>query len=999
MFPEQLDKVGNPRVDCLQPTGSILTAYKGSSIVCSGTVDINCSYDGREWRNTKFFVVDVPGPAILGLSTCEALHVVTLHCALSNETPQPQKINNIRDLMNQYPQQFDRIGELQKTHKLVVDSNVPSRIDPPRRTPIALRDKIKSELDKMVSQQIIRTIEEPTDWVSSLTYVTKRDGSIRVCLDPRQLNKALIRPRHEAPTLDELNHKFANAKFFSKLDAKAGYWSIKLDDESQKLTTFQTPFGRYCVLRLPFGLSVSQDIFQLEMDRILEKCNGVCGIADDFVVYGTTEIEHDRNLLQFMDIAKQHGLALNSAKCDIKCNKVSFFGQLYTSEGIKPDPQKVNDLRAMPVPTTKAELQQFLGFITYLSRFMKAFSAKSAVLRDLLRQDSDFVWETHHQQAFVNLKNEVSDSSLLHYYDPRKPAYLQCDASLRGIGAALLQPDADGELRPVEYASKSLTPTEQRYACIERELLSIVFGMQRFHTYLYGRDFNVITDHRPLLMITNKPIASAPPRLQRMLIKLHGYNFTMTHRPGSQNQLADGLSRLPSPDNVTTIDLDLRVDLVRFSTERLDQVRRDTSLDAVLNQLLETIVASWPEDVNDLPTDIRSFWSFRDQLSVENGLVLKGQQLVIPRTQQPEILRQLHTAHLGKEKTKLLARDTVYWLNINKDIDRLVQTCNVCQEHQSSQVPEPLLQHDIPYKPWSVLGTDLFEFEGHQWLIIADYYTKYPIIRQLPNPSPSSVVVNATKQIFAEFGIPDRIVSDNGPHFASEAYREFARMWQFDHITTSPRWPQGNGFIERQVRTIKSLLKKSKQSGTDYQLALLHWRTTPINANLASPAQLIKGRRLKSTIPVRIRNDVPNKDDVHLELQRRQVSQKHYFDRRTQSTDLPPLYPGQQVRVQHPTTGRWDPATVRAESAEPRSYILRNMKEFRRNRQHIRESRQLPQTVEATEKTRATPTPLPTVSTETELLNTLAPTLPPSTPARYTTRSGRVVRSPRRLEY
>ena len=177
-------------------------------------------------------------------------------------------------------------------------------------------------------------------------------------------------------------------------------------------------------------------------------------------------------------------------------------------------------------------------------------------------------------------------------------------------------------------------------------------------------------------MITKKPNASTPPRLQRMLIQLHGYNFTMTHRPGSQNQLADGLSRLPSPDNVTTIDLDLRVDLVRFSTERLDKVRRDTSLDAVLNQLVETIIAGWPEDVKDLPPDIRSFWSFRDQLSVENCLVLKGQQLVIPRMQQPEILRQLHTGHLGTEKTKLLAkllaRDMVYWLNINKDIDRLV---------------------------------------------------------------------------------------------------------------------------------------------------------------------------------------------------------------------------------------------------------------------------------------------------------------------------------------
>ena len=273
----------------------------------------------------------------------------------------------------------------------------------------------------------------------------------------------------------------------------------------------------------------------------------------------------------------------------------------------------------------------------------------------------------------------------------------------------------------------------------------------------------------------------------------------------------------------------------------------------MLNQLVETIIAGWPEDVNDLLLDIRSFWSFRDQLSVENGLVLIGQQLVIPRMQQPDILRQLHTANLGTEKTKLLARDTVYWLNINKDIDRLVQTCNVCQEHQPSQTPEPLRQHDIPCKPWSVLGTDLFEFEGHQWLIIADYYTKYPIIRQLTNPSPSSVVVNVTnrsspssKSLTESYATTARILG------VKLSYRDFARTWQFDHITTSPRRSQGNGFIERQVRTIKSLLKKSKHFGTDYQLARLHWRATPINANLASPGQLLMGRRLKSTIPVRI---------------------------------------------------------------------------------------------------------------------------------------------------
>ena len=567
MFPNSLNGDGNPKHDALNQTSNILTAYNGTQIKCFGTVDIDCNYSSI-WTNTKFYVVDVPGPAVLGLPSCETLNVVTLHCSISRDPPanNPPKLNNINDLINEYPNQFDHIGEFPTVHKLVTDPNVPPHINPPRKTPIALKDQITEEINKIEEQGIIKRIEQPTEWVNSLTYVTKRDGSIRVCLDPGHLNKALVRPQHRTPTLAELTHKFANAKVFSKLDAKSGYWSIKHDPESQKLTTFQTPLGRYCFQRLPFGLSVSQDLFQLEMDRILENSPNVCNIADDIVIYGENEAEHDQCLRSFMDTAKQNGLVLNSSKCEIKKDQISFFGNIYTSQGIKPDPQKVNDINALPEPQDKTELQQFLGMLTYLSSFIKDFSSKSSVLRDLLKKDVDFIWEAHHQNAFDSLKSEISESSLLNYYKPDQPVYLECDASLRGLGAALLQYDDNDQLQPIAYASKSLTPTEQRYACIERELLAIVFGIQRFHTYLYGRSFHVVTDHKPLIEIVNKPLTSAPPLLQRMLIKLQGYNFTIEHRPGKDNPLAGGLSRLPNPNNKTTIDLDLRVDFVSFST-------------------------------------------------------------------------------------------------------------------------------------------------------------------------------------------------------------------------------------------------------------------------------------------------------------------------------------------------------------------------------------------------------------------------------------------------
>lgn len=943
MYPDRVDNNGDPESQFLSPSNTTLTAYNGTHIKCHGITELTCRYKNKNWQKAQFFVVDVPGPAVFGLPSSENFKIVSLNCSVQSKSAVisgSTSITNINDLKDMYPLQFDRIGELRTEHSLVVDPNVPAHISPPRKVPIAMKDKIKSELSKMCDQNVIKKIEEPTNWVSSITYVTKRDGGLRICLDPKHLNKALLRPYHKIPTLEEINHRFAKAKFFSKLDAKAGYWSIKLHPDSQQLTTFQTPFGRYCYQRLPMGLSVSQDIYQMEMDRLLEKCTGACGIADDIIIYGSSEEEHDENLINFMNVAKQEGLVLNSEKCIIKSKEVSFFGHVYTENGIKPDPIKIKDLQNMPTPTSKTELQHFLGFITYLSKFIPEFSQKTAVLRDLLSKDAIFLWEAHHQKAFCALKTEVSENSVLNYYDPNQPVELQCDASLRGIGAALLQPDLQGNMKPVAFASKSLTQTEQRYACIERELLAIVFGTQRFHTYLFGRHFNIVTDHRPLLMIASKPITAAPPRLQRMLILLNGYNFSLSHRPGTENQLADGLSRLPNTANQCNVDLDIRVDMINFSTDRINIIKEHSLNDPTLLGLQANIVNGWPDKLQEVTPNLRSYWAFRDQLSIENGLILKGQQIIIPASQQREILKQLHTAHLGIEKTKLLARDTVYWIGINKDIHKLISECKICQEHQRAQTPEPLQQHDIPQRPWSVLATDIFEFHHHQYLIIADYYTKFPVIKKLPHPAPSSIVVDKTKEVFSEFGIPDKIVSDNGPHFASQTYSEFAKQWQFNHVTTSPRRPQGNGFIERQIQTIKGILKKAKQSNTDPYLAILHWRSTPITTKLGSPAQLLMSRQFKTTIPSRIHgNYEQDSEDIHEALQQRQMSQKYYFDQHALPNQLPSLYIGQPVRIRHPETGQWFPATVFDTTNDPKSYILKDMNGqcIRRNRQHIRD--------------------------------------------------------------
>ena len=230
---------------------------------------------------------------------------------------------------------------------------------------------------------------EPTDWVSSLAYSHKKDGSLRICLDPRHLNTALRRPYHARPTIEEITHHFTGAKIFSKLDAKAGYWSIHLDTKLQLLTTFQSSYGRYCFQRLPFGLSVSQEIFQMKMDQILEQVDGVIGIADDVVVYAKSE-EHDKILHRLMQIATEDGLVFNSTKCKIKSKSISFSGMIYSENGVRSDPEKLKDLQNMLYPTCKKELQKFLGLITYLSPFIPNLADKTHTLRGLLKKDAPF---------------------------------------------------------------------------------------------------------------------------------------------------------------------------------------------------------------------------------------------------------------------------------------------------------------------------------------------------------------------------------------------------------------------------------------------------------------------------------------------------------------------------------------------------------------------------------------------------------------------------------
>ena len=539
------------------------------------------------------------------------------------------------EIVAAYPEVFQReLGALPGTVHLEVEQGATPVVAPPRRVPTSLKEKLRKELDRLQQLEVIAPIDEPTPWVSSLAVAVKKSGALRICIDPRPLNTALKRERYQLPVLEDILPELSKAKVFSTVDLKSGYWHCVLAPESSVLTTFATPYGRYRWIRLPFGLSASSEIFQKHLTHALESLPGILCIADDILIYGTGETDeeatanHDRSLRDLLQRCKNRGIVLNPDKMKLRMSEVNFMGHLLTNKGLKPDPAKVEAITKLPKPQDVEGVQRLNGFVNYLAKFLPKLSEVMEPIRRLTRKDAPWNWSSEQDQAFANVQRLVTEAPVLRYYDPSLDLTIQCDASQSGLGAALLQ---NG--KPIEYASRSLTDTETRYAQIEKEMLAIVFSLERFNQYTFGRHVHIESDHKPLEMILQKPLARAPRRLQLMMMRLQKYDFTVHYERGENMHLADMLSRAYLPYNGKEVDDFESVNMVRYlpiSDQRLDEIRAESRKDQCLRELSDTILVGWPEKKEHAPALTHPYLSMRDELTVQDGLVFKGNSVVIP---------------------------------------------------------------------------------------------------------------------------------------------------------------------------------------------------------------------------------------------------------------------------------------------------------------------------------------------------------------------------------
>ena len=429
----------------IKQTETILQMYNNSTFKPLGEsrVTVYNPANGHTYKIKFIIVPDCAGMIpVLGLKACKFMEIVTIN----DNNLQPVMSVKTCSITDDYADVFDnKLGKLPGKAHFQVNPDICPVVSPVRRIPISLKAKVKAELDNLTDQNVITPIQDPTDWVSNLVVTMKKNGDLRVCLDPQCLNKALKREHFRLPVLDDILPELFNAKLFSTLDVKNAYWHVVLDDESSKLTTFSTPFGRYRWLRMPFGCNVSSEIFQTRLQQSLDGLDGVYCVADDIMITGNgsteeeAKLDHDVKLKCLLERCRTVGIRLNRDKMKLHQTSVTFLGHLVTAEGLKPDPEKVRAIDDMTRPTDVEGVQRINGFVNYLAKFLPKLSDVTEPIRQLTRKDVPWNWSESQENAFQEMKSLVKKAPVLAYFDNEKTVHIQCDASERGLGAALLQ--------------------------------------------------------------------------------------------------------------------------------------------------------------------------------------------------------------------------------------------------------------------------------------------------------------------------------------------------------------------------------------------------------------------------------------------------------------------------------------------------------------------------------------------------------------------------------
>jgi hypothetical protein len=693
-------------------------------------------------------------------------------------------------------------------------------------------EEMKKQIEEGLKSGVIQPSTSP--FGAPVLFVQKKDGSLRMCVDYRQLNKITIRNKYPLPRIDDLLDRLAGARYYSTLDLKAGYNQIRLSEDDVHTTAFNTPFGHYEFRVLPFGLTNAPAVFQTVMNDTLRPFLGRFALVylDDIIVYSKTTEEHAEHLRQVLQCLRKHKFFANNKKCNLFAPQVEFLGHIVSAEGLKVDPKKTAVVAAWPTPANKKELQQFLGFANFFRRFIKNYSRIAAPMTKLTG-NVPFTPDAAFHHAFETLKQALVSPPVLKLPEFDKPFTVVVDASDKAVGGILLQ-----ENRPIAFESRMLTSAERNYPTHDRECLAIVHAYTIWRCYLEGVESSCITDHKPLQFLQEQPQLSR--RQMRWLEFLASFRPKMVYRPGATNP-ADWLSRPPSEslsasgtwdahhNSVASQDTQVWSPLVELpsSWSRLAILSTCNSVSRPSAALKGKPLATPTETYQDL---------FKVGYKVDNWYQkpqnLKGLQeleglyytstgrLAVPESVRPLILKECHDApyagHFGVKKTLQAVQKNYWWPQWRQQVTEHVRTCGSCQRVKSvQQKPGGTLQPlPAPEAPWDSISTDfivelpLTESGKNAVWVIVDRLTKMTHLV----PCTTNITAEGAAELFMSnvyrlHGMPKQMVCDRDPRWTSQFWRQVSASLQMDVSLSSSFHPQTDGQTERVNRVLEDVLR------------------------------------------------------------------------------------------------------------------------------------------------------------------------------------------------
>lgn len=838
-----------------------LKFYDGSIVRPLGYVCPEVSYNGNK-KNLDLYVVDKGTTCLLGRQWLSELKIPVI---IPSTTQDSYEVNNciqnkdktLNDIISRHRSLFDgTLGRYTggEAELCVREGTVPIYCRA-RPLPYALRARVDSEIDAMLRAGVIEPVDQ-SDWATPLVIVNKADGGLRLCADYKvTLNRVLKVDRYPVPKVDDLFSGLSGNQYFSKLDLSQAYNQVVLSEKSKEYTVINTHRGLFKYNRLVYGLASSPAIFQKLMENTLKHHPDVVVFFDDILIKSRDLESHLKAINDVFITLERNGLKIKKSKCEFLANEVRYLGFIIDRHGVRVDPDKIKPIVTMPHPTTVTELKSFLGMVNFYGRFINNLSSHLNPLYILLRKGKHWYWGAEQNSAFEQVKRLLSEACALAHFDMALETVVTVDASAGGLGAVLAQRGPAGGEHVVAYASRTLTQAEKHYSQIHKEALAIVFAVDKFHQYVYGRSFTLRTDHKPLVSIFGPNIgipSAAASRLQRWAVKLSAYDFKIEYVRTDMNT-ADVLSRLiRSHKNEFKNEEEHMPEqtYLHFSSDALlldsITIKKETRSDPILGRVLSYIKDGWPTDVEI--RELTPYLNRKQELYCELGCIMWGHRVVIPPACREKVLTELHDSHMGIVKTKSLARSYVWWPGVDEAVERVCRACAVCAALADAPPSHEPRSWPWPSRPWSRLHLDFLSHAGMTYLIIIDACSKWIEAIKMTRTT-AQAVITVLREIWARFGLPKQVVSDNGPPFSSSEFSEFLAGNGIEQIFSAPYHPASNGAAENAVKICKRAIKKALKQGVEVHTALcrflLAYRNTEHATTGDSPANILQGRSLR----------------------------------------------------------------------------------------------------------------------------------------------------------